>query len=506
MQADHSSNKRIAKNTMFLYLRMLVSLVVNLYTVRLLWRVLGVDNYGIYNVVGGIITIFSFLNYGMIASSQRFISYELGRGDLNRLRKTFSISLTIHIILAVIILVIAESIGLWFLNYKLNIPEARVGAANWVYQFSILTFMLTIISVPYNACIVAHEHIKIYGYLGIFEVFAKLVLVLVTSIITFDHLITYSFLIMLLAIVMRGIYGIYCTKHFEECHFKRFQDTHLMRQMFGFGGWSFLGSMGLTVREQGVNFLLNIFFSVAVNAAKGVANQAGNAINGVASNFTMALNPQITKRYASGNTEGMIDLMRMGCKYSMILMGLVVVPLYFSTPLLFNLWLGDVAPYTVGFMRLILFLILIECSSSPITTALQAIGEIKYFQIIVSVIMVAVIPISWIWLKYGGDPFSVMYVVIASGLIGLVARIIILHSLLPFSYENFIFKAYIRPIILIGMSSIITLFIHPYFHQNFLGLLGFLLASIIIYGILTICVGFDKNERSSIKRMILRIK
>lgn len=500
----HSSNRRIAKNTMFLYLRMLVSLVVNLYTVRLLWRVLGVDNYGIYNVVGGIVLVFSFLNYGMIASSQRFIAFELGRGDMERLRRTFSISLTIHIIIALIVLVIAETVGLWFLNVKLNIPITRVAAANWVYQFSVITFLITIISVPYNACIVAHEHIKIYGYFGILEVFAKLGIVVLTGCLFFDHLITYAFLLMVLAVIMRIVYGIYCARHFQECHFKHFKDPHLMRQMFGFGAWSFLGSMGLTVREQGINFLLNIFFSVAVNAAKGVATQAGNAINGVASNFTMALNPQITKRYAANDIEGMVSLMTNGCKYSLILMGLVVVPLFYCAPLLLKLWLGNVAPYTVGFLQLILIQILIECSASPIVTGLQATGIIRKFQICVSLIMVSVIPITWLWLQGGGNPYSAIYVVIASGFIALMARIMILHNLVPFSYSKFFIKAYLRPIIIISITSAVGWYLFPYFHKNLIGAIGYLICSVLIYCLLTLLIGLNIKERQAIKRIIFR--
>lgn len=500
----NSSNKRIAKNTMFLYLRMLVSLVINLYTVRLLWKVLGVENYGIYNIVGGIVLIFSFLNYGMIASSQRFIAFELGRGNIDRLRKTFSISLTIHIILALIVLAIAETVGLWFLNFKLNIPPTRMLAANWVYQFSIITFIITIISVPYNACIIAHEHIKIYGYLGIIEVFAKLGIVILTGYLLFDHLITYAFLLMILALIMRVTYGLYCTHHFQECRYEHFKDPHLMRQMFGFGAWSFLGSMGLTVREQGVNFLLNIFFSVAVNAAKGVATQAGNAINGVASNFTMALNPQITKRYAANDIEGMICLMTNGCKYAVILMGMVVVPLFYCASLLLKLWLGEVAPYTIGFLQLILIQILIECSASPIITAIQATGNIKKFQLYVSSVMVAVIPIVWLWLQGGGNPYTAIYVVIASGIIALMIRTIILHNLVNFSYRNFFIKAYARPSLIIIITGVIGLYLYTYFPQNLVGAIGYLVCSVLIYSLLTFLIGLNTTEKQFIKRIIFR--
>lgn len=357
-----------------------MSIVVNLYTVRLLWQVLGVDDYGIYNLVGGIVLMFAFLNNAMIASSQRFISFELGRGDSERLRKTFSISVSVHVLLAVLVFVLAETIGLWFLNYKLNIPVGRMSAANWVYQCSVMAFLLNIVSVPYNACIVAHEHMKVYGYFGILDVMLKLGIVLLVARLPGDSLIEYALLILAVSATMRLIYGVYCSRHFEECKFSKFKDRALMREMFSFAGWSFLGNMGFSVRDQGINILLNVFFNVAVNAAKGIANQVGGVINGFASNFTMAVNPQITKRYATGEVESMMNLVYNGCKLSLILMSIVVIPLIVSAPVVLRLWLGEVAPYTVGFLQLVLLLSLIECVVSPITTSIQATGMIRSFR------------------------------------------------------------------------------------------------------------------------------
>lgn len=497
-----SSNKQIAKNTLFLYMRMLVSIFVNLYTVRVLWNVLGVDNYGIYNVVGGIVMMFAFLNSAMVASSQRFISYELGGGNREKLHKTFSISLTIHFLLAICILVLAETVGLWFLNEKMNIPEGRMTAANWVYQCSVATFILTVISVPYNACIVAHEHMKVYGYFGILEVILKLVIVLIVALLPFDNLIVYAILVMCVAITMRLIYGIYCTRHFEECHFHKFKDKYLMKDMFSFAGWSFLGNMGFAVRDQGINIILNLFFGVAVNAAKGIASQVGGVINGFANSFTMAVNPQITKRFAAGEIESMINLMMTGCKYSLLLMGMLVVPVIFCAETLLKLWIGDVAPYTVGFLQLTLLIALIDCVVSPITTSIQATGKIKIFQIIISVIMIFNLPLAWLGLKIELNPYLVMVVSIFTSSIALASRLRILHGLILFSFRRFLVTVYLRSLPVIILSSMVAYYMYNICAHNLGGMLIYAAFIVGTYIILIIFLGLTKRERRKVGEVI----
>ena len=497
-----SSNRQIAKNTMFLYLRMFVSIIVNLYTVRLLWQVLGIDNYGIYNLVGGIVLMFAFLNNAMIASSQRFISFAMGKNDLTSLQKAFSISLTVHLILAIIVLVLAETIGLWFLNTRLNIPNGRITAANCVYQCSIISFLLTIISVPYNACIVAHEHMKIYGYFGILDVFLKLGIVLIVAVSPFDTLVFYSILVLCLSTFMRYIYTVYCRRHFAECKYRKFNDSNLMKEMFSFAGWSFIGNMGFSVRDQGMNIILNMFFNVAVNAAKGIANQVGTVINGFASNFTMAINPQLTKRYASGNINDMIQLMINGCKFSLLLMSIIVIPLIFSAHTLLSLWLGKIAPYTIGFLQLVLLMSLIECVVSPITTSLQATGKIRKFQIVISIIMIANLPLAWLWLKLEENPYIVMFVALITSVIGLVARLILLHEMIPFAYGRFFTKVYGRTIPFILLIGIIAWYVYPLFRKDVIGMIGFyglVWSSCLILGCL---IALNKNERTFLIKTI----
>lgn len=497
-------NKRIAKNTMFLYLRMIVSIAVNLYKIRLLWKVLGIDNYGIYNVVGGIVLMFAFLNNAMIASSQRFISFALGKGDKVGLQKTFSISVVVHVFLAIGILILAESIGLWFLNVRMNIPEARMYAANWVYQCSIAAFMINIVSVPYNACIVAHEHMKIYGYFGIIEVLLKLGAVLLVVVLPGDRLVVYAILILCVSGVMRLMYSLYCRYHFEECRFRKFKDKKLIRDMFSFAGWSFFGNMGFSVRDQGVNILLNMFFNVAVNAAKGISTQVCGVINGFASNFTMAINPQITKKYASGDIEGMVQLLYNGCRLSFILMSIVVVPLVVCTPTILALWLDEITPLIIGFMQLGLIMSLIDCVVSPITTSLQATGKIKKFQIVISIIMIANIPLSWLWLKLGGNPYCVMFVGIIMAIIALVARLILLHEVVNFSYSLFLRRVYLRSIPCLVVATGFAYMYYQIVTHDIIGLIIYGLCSLLTFLILIYLIGLTKVERSYISDIVKR--
>ena len=313
------NNKRIAKNTALLYFRMLLTIIIGLYTSRVVLNTLGVSDYGVYNIVGGIVAMLAFLNAAMVASSQRFISFELGIGNLEKLKTVFCTSVSIHVLLAGIILLVAETVGLWFVNTRLNIPSERMEAANWVYQYSILTLILTIISVPYNSCIVAHEHMKAYAYVSIVEVFLKLLVVYLLQLGCFDKLVLYAMLMTIVAFIVRFIYVFYCKRHFSECIYHFIFNKDLFKEMFAFAGWSIIGNLGFSFKDQGSNIILNLFFGTAVNAARGIALQVNGIVSNFSYNFTMALNPQITKQYAAGNVEESAKLVYAGCRYSFYL-------------------------------------------------------------------------------------------------------------------------------------------------------------------------------------------
>ena len=493
-----ADNKRIAKNTMFLYIRMLLSIGVSLYTVRVIWKVLGVDNYGIYNVVGGIVMMFAFLQSAMIAASQRYLSFELGKGENGNYQKVFSQSLSVHVLLAVAVLFLAETIGLWFLNIKLNIPEDRMYAANWVYQCSILSFCVSIISVPYSATIVAHEHMKAYGYFGILEVILKLIIVFALLIIPLDKLIVYAILVLLVSLLMRICNSVYCHHHFSGARFKYNRDYNLLKEMLSFAGWSFIGNVGISIKDQGINILLNLFFNVAVNGAKGIAGQISAVVYGFASNFQMAINPQITKKYAAKDKIGMMKLVFLGSRFAAILMSIFILPLIWGAESVLNLWLGNIAPYTVIFMQLSLVIAFIDSLAHPLVTALQAVGKIKKFQIVVSIIMMSNIPIAWIWLYFGGQPYSVMFVLILTAVVALISRLLLLHEQISFSYSEYLRTVIIPVISVLGVSSVAVYYLYKLFEHGLWGMIGYGFSSLIITGIIIGIIGIKSYERQMI--------
>lgn len=490
-----TNDKRIAKNTLFLYMRTLLTVVVNLYTVRIIWQVLGVDDYGIYNIVGGIVMMFAFLNNAMVASSQRFISFELGTGDEKKLNKVFSISIMVHALLAIVLFVLAETIGLWFVNTKLNIPEGRYYAANIVYQCSVVSFLLTVISVPYNSCIVAHEHMKAFGYFGVLEVLLKLTFVFLLIFIPGDKLIIYSLSIVCISVIMRLLYGIYCHRNFKECHFQREKDKSLIKDMFNFAGWSFIGNLGISFKDQGLNIILNLFFNVAVNAAKGIANNIGAVIGGFVQSFQMALNPQITKSYAAGDIPNMMRLVYAGCKYSAFLMMFIAIPLILASEPILHLWLDNVAPYTAGFMQLVLIVSLIDSMVGPITTSLQATGNIKKFQMLISIIMLANIPLAWIWLKFISNPYIVIYVCIITSTIAVITRLMLLHELIKFDYINFFQKVVFRILLSFSVSAVLCWMVYLSLPKTILYLIVFGVCSCIISSLSIFAMGMNRNEQ-----------
>lgn len=486
---------------------MLFSIIVGLYTSRVILQVLGVNDFGIYNVVGGIVMMFSFINLGMVASSQRFISYELGRNDKDRLKKVFSTSISIHFCLAFFILLLAETVGLWFLNTKLNIDSERMFAANCVYQCSIFSFMFSIVSVPYNACIVAHEHLKAFSYISIVEIALKLVVVIVLPYINFDRLILYSILVLVVSVIIRLIYGIYCNCYFEECRCKigKIKDKNLFTDMFSFAGWSFIGNMGFSIKDQGVNILVNMFFGVAVNAARGIAYQVSSVVAGFMANFQMALNPQITKRYASGEIDSMLNLVFRGSKFSFFLLMIIVIPLFIRVPYVLNLWLGDVPEYTVIFLRLALVQSLADSMAGPLIVAMQATGKVRNFQIIISLIMLANLPISYFILKLGAEPYSVMFVAIATSVVGLIARLQLLKALIPFSLCNYMKSVILRCASVCLLAGYISFYISELITDDFTGLLKMCILSLLISFLLISFLGLEKQERKFIVGRFLLI-
>ena len=491
------NNKRIAKNTLLLYFRMILIIIVGLYTSRVVLNTLGVSDYGIYNVVGGIVAMLAFLNSAMVAASQRFISFKLGTGNMEKLKKVFCTSVSIHIALAIIILLIAETLGLWFVNTHLNIPPERMEAANWVYQCSILTLLVTIVSVPYNSCIVAHEHMKAFAYVSIVEAVLKLLIVYLLLLGDFDKLIFYAILVVAVALIIRIIYGIYCKRNFEECSYRFVFDKQLFKEMFAFAGWSIIGNFGFAFKDQGSNVILNLFFGTAVNAARGIALQVNGIISNFSNNFTMALNPQITKQYAAGDVDASVKLVYAGCRYSFYLLLLIAVPVMINIDYLLKLWLGTVPEYTSQFLMLALIAALIDVMARPLVTALQATGRIKIFQIVICIVVLCELPLAYVILHYGGKPYWAMYPTILVTFVGLFARFFILRRMIPtYRLHSFAIKIVGRNLLIGIIGFLISDFIREYYPQNFISFLITSLFAFIVSSFAVYLIGLSKSERN----------
>lgn len=496
MSEDAQSNtKRLTQNTLLLYARMILLMLVSLYTSRVILNSLGVDDYGIYNVVGGVVTMFSMLSGSLTAAITRFITFDLGKGDLERLKKTFSASITIQAALALIVFILAETLGLWFMNTKLVIPEDRMVAANWCYQFSIATFVISLISVPYNSTIIAHEKMSTFAYISILEAVGRLTIALAIVISPIDSLIFYGFMVAILAIIIRVIYGWYCKKNFDECHYEFVWDKQLLGEIFGFAGWNFIGSTAVIFRDQGGNIIINMFFGPSVNAARAISVKVNSVVSGFVTNFMTAMNPQITKSYASGDREYMMKLLTKGAKLSFYMLLLISLPILLNTSYLLVLWLKQIPEHTVIFVQLTLLLAMHECLSYPLTTAMLATGNIKKYQIIAGGLNMFNLPVAYFCLKLGCSPESVVIVAIVLSFLVQAIRLILLRSMINLNIGEFIFKVYGN----IAIVSVIAIII-PYFVNNLMeeSTLRFLLISALAV-ITTLAseffVGCSKEER-----------
>lgn len=455
MSTESENNRRIARNTIALYVRMFVVMAVSLFTSRVILQTLGVDDYGIYNVVGGVVAMMGLLNTAMASSIQRYLSFELGKNDTEALKKTFNVCFFIYFILCGIFLLFAETIGLWFLNTKLTIPEERLIAANWVYQFAILSVINSLLVNPYNASIIAHERMGVYAYVSIIEVVLKLAIVYVLYIIAFDKLIVYGFLFLLMSIVVSGIYRIYCVRNFAECRFKWYSDWPLFKQLAAYCSWNLFGSSAALIKGQGLNILLNMFFSPAVNASRGIAYQINSIVSQFFSNFYTAVRPQITKYYAQGETDNMIHLVFRSSKFSFYLILLVSLPILIEAPFIIHLWLGQLPDYVVVFVRYIIVITAVDAMANPLMTAAHATGRIAVYQSTIGLLTMLNIPISYVFLSNGYSPDIVFAVSLAISVVCLFARLFIVDWLMSFPVARFV-KEVLGTITLVSSASLIA--------------------------------------------------
>ena len=448
-----SDNRRIAKNTLFLYFRMFLIIGISLYTSRVIFAVLGVEDFGLYNVVGGIIAMFSVLNGIISSSTSRFLTYELGKNNIQRLTNVFSASFFSHVFISIVILVLAETVGLWFINTQLVIPEDRLNAANWVYQFSILAAMISFTQSPYSALIISHERMNIYAYMSIIEVVLKLLIVYVLVISSFDKLKLYSVLMFVVTTIIALIYRIYCIKHYKESRLRIVKNKALYKQLISYSGRNLIGAIVVLLQGQGINILLNVFFGPIINAARAISYQVQGAIIQFSNNFFTAVKPQIVKLYAQNNIEEMMKLMYQSSYFSFYLLFLIILPLILEMQYVLNLWLKNVPAYTVSFTILILLNQLIVCLKNPRMAIFEAMGKIKRANIFVGLTMITIFPISYLLLKLGFSPIWVFYVMIIVNFISEIVSSYVLRCYMPFNVWQYFYKVYGKCLIVALIAS-----------------------------------------------------
>ena len=495
MSDTSSANKRIAKNTLVLYVRMLFTMGISLFTSRVILQTLGVEDYGISSVVGGVISMFTFINAAMVSSTQRYLNFELVRGDANQLRSVFSTSLQIHALIALAIIVLSETVGLWFLNEKLVIPEARMTAAMWVYQCSILSCAVSIMSTPYNAVIVAHEKMSAFAYISILDVSLKLLVVYLLVVLPFDKLIILAILNLLVQLFIRYIYTLYCHRHFPESYFQfRFNKT-LFKEMFGFAGWSFWGNLAAILYTQGLNMMLNIFFGPIVNAARGIAVQVQSAVQQFVGGFQTALNPQITKNYASNNLPQMHSLMFRSARFSFLLLFFLSLPVLMETNFILTLWLKTVPDDAVIFTQIMICISLIYTTANPCIIANQATGKVKIYQMVVGGILLLILPISYVVLKLGAPAYSVFIVHFCIESLAQLSRMYMLRKLIHLPLWQYMKNIYIPIVSTVVIAIILPLVVRMQVAEGWLRFLAVGFTCVLSVGASSYFIGFTKQER-----------
>lgn len=502
MPDNITNSKRIAKNSLFLYIRMLLIMVVTLYISRVVLAILGAENYGIYSVVGGVVVLFTFLNTAMVSSTQRFLNYEMGKNDgIDSIKDVFSMSVNCHLMIIGLILILGETVGLWFLNSYINIPENRRIAANWIYQFSLLTTCFSVFSAPFNASIIASERMSIYAYISIVEALLRLGVAFALTLFCYDKLIVYGILLAAVALLICILYMTYCLIKLPFCRYKFCWDTSLFRKMISFSGWSLFGGMSNICEVQGINIIVNMFFGVAVNAAMGIANQVASALTTFVSNFATAFNPQIIKTYSAGEYENFYRLLHNTSRFCYLLFFTLCLPVFFYCDTILQIWLKEVPKFTTLFCRLVVLVSLVDSINTPLWTAIKAHGNIKKYNLVTSILRISALPICYVGFLGGLSP---EFALLSNLFINIVIQTwVIWHikNMVGLDISRHI-KETILPCLMVSLLSLPLPFILRQFDSGLL--VNFL--SFILVGILTLIIvlffGVKKSERIMLAQFI----
>ena len=503
MSSQVIDNKRIAKNTVFLYIRTLVVMVIALYTSRIVLRELGVEDYGIYQLIGGFVAMFAVISSALSTAISRFITFEIGHGDLEKLKKIFSTSVNIQIVIALIIVVFAEILGIWFINNKMQIPIGRESATLWVLHFSILAFCINLISIPYNACIIAHEHMKAFAYFSLFEAFLKLAVCYLIIISPIDALIWYSLLLVIVALIIRIMYALYCHRRFEESVYHFLYDKKIFKEMANFAGWSFFSNAVYILNTQGVGVLMNVYFGVTLNAARGIATQVDQAVLQFANNFTTAINPQITKSYAVKEYGPMYVLICRGARFSYYLLLLLAIPIFLEIDQVLAIWLTVVPDHTANFVRLALIATIITALGNTGTTACLATGEIKGYVLWLSSVGLLAFPLAWVCFQLGFQPeiAYITYILVYSMVD--VVRLFLMKQMLRFPISLFVKDVILRIVPVTILALIAPVLVYYYLPQSLLRMILTITVSLFSTSLAVITCGMSREEKFAIRNKIV---
>lgn len=502
------NTRRIAKNTLYLYGRMLIGMLVSLYTSRVVLQALGIDDFGINNVVGGFVAMFALVSSSLSSSISRFITFELGKGDMTRLQQVFATSLIIQIAMSVIVVILAESVGLWFLNTRMVIPEARIHAAHWVYQASIAAFVIGLLSCPYHAAIIAHERMDAFAAIGILDIFLKLAIAITISLMpaSIDKLILYSMLTVSVSIAMQFVYITYCHRHFEESHAKLKFHRNTWKTMSGFAGWNAIGCTAGLLKDQGINILLNIFFGPVANAARGIASSIAAIATNFSDTFTTAINPQIVKSYAVSDHAYTTQLVHRGSRFSFYIMMIIAFPIAIDTPFLLKLWLGTYPPMTILFARLVITLSLIDILSGTLITLQVATGKIRNYQLAVGTVLMLNFPITYLLFRMGMPPYAAYITAIAIAVTCLVLRLTFLRNMAGLNMGEYMRKVCINVLTVSIIALLPPILLHAIMPEGFMRLICTTVISLTASLAAILSVGCSENERRFILDKLTAIR
>jgi O-antigen/teichoic acid export membrane protein len=499
-----SNTTRIARNTLMLYFRQILIMLVSLYTVRVVLETLGAEDYGIYNVVAGVVTMFGFLSNSMAMATQRYLSFELGRNDFEQLKKVFNVSLVIYVLIMIAVLLLAETAGLWFVSNKLALPPERKSAALLVYQFAVISFLFTILTAPYMAAIIAHEDMNIYAYVSIVEVVLKLGLVFVLQFVAWDKLRLYGILMSVATVINTAIYRITCMVKYKECKFKIYRNKNLFKELKDYAAWNLFGSVSTMLQNQGIAVLLNQFFNPVVVAARGIAFSVNTATSSFAGNFYNAIRPQIIKKYAANEKDAMMSLVFYGAKSTYFLMYVFTLPLILEMRYVLMLWLKNIPEYTVIFTSMALIEMLIHSLGMPLGALAHAGGKIQLYQFVIYGIQLCNLPLAFVFFRSGAPPYIISIIAIFLAIFCFIAQLLIVRYLVGFPVRMFLKKTVVPLFVVTILSPVIPVLTQKLMEQNFLRLIIVIITSIFSTCGFMYFIGLNKFERRKVFSLVLR--